>query len=246
MTHERRVFVEVNEHKPFSALSAEDCHHFKNVLRLKAGSTVIAVDKDSGAEFESEFNPETCSVKILRERPKRPQSALSVTLCFAACKGKTNDFIAEKATELGAANIIFWQAARSIVDISEKDEARKLSRWQSIAESAAKQSARIDLPLIKYLRGIDEVITAVSRSDSQKFFCSLANDSLPLSSFPRLGPEIAIVIGPEGDFTAPEEETLVSHTFKRVTLGYNRLRSETAAIAALAAINTVYTAKQNV
>ena len=221
MTHERRVFVDLSE---------PDLHHLKKVVRLKDGATVIAVDKSSKTEFEAAVCGD--KLEILRERPKKTPSGLEVTLCFALCKGKTNDIVCEKATELGVSRIIFWAAKRS--QFSELSDA-KTTRLKTIAENAAKQSARYDIPEIDFF----ESVNRLTDLKGTKICCSLGHDTKQLVEIAPFNQPVAIAIGPEGDFTEEEEAILVNSGFQRITLGYTRLKSETAALAALISVNAL-------
>jgi len=247
-----RVFLNLShsqiENKIEIYLSESDSHHASSVLRLSAGDTLTIVDKTTAREFKAAISPsvhqkgqplsviiteEIITEEIIKDRGSSRIGSIS----FALCKGKKNDIIVEKATELGAENIILWQSERSIVRLGAPSELEsKKRRWLTIAESAAKQCKRVTLPEILVTSGHTGVLKAIQsicKKDDLLLMFSLSKDPVHPSSILKPTGQSHLIIGPEGDLTPEEEAHFKSFGFMPVTLGPNILRSETAAIAAM-------------
>ena len=244
MPHERRVFEDLPD--PLSAkdlaeipLSPENTRHVCRVLRLEPGAQIVVVSKSTKREYDAILTETggTAVVKLTGVRSERQPASRVGTLAFALTKGANNDLVCEKACELGAQRIIFWQAQRSVVRLtSQNDIGKKLSRWQKIAESASKQSCKNYVPEIIFAANVDELVSAIgkiAKPEDALLCCSLSPEATDLRSMTPPLRQVHLVIGPEGDFTQNEEAALVEQGFKLASLGEFILRSETAAIAAV-------------
>lgn len=245
MSHERRVFVPLSSHNPGTEvhLAEEDAHHFRTVLRLQPGDPVTVVDRNSQVEFES-FVSSSGSPFVIKLGQSMSKSIPNHTvrgLLIALCKNRANDIIAEKATELGVEYILFWQADRSVVRYTvPEDREKRAERLQKIAEEASKQSARSSVPKVQVMENLAaalKVVKSYASSDERYFYGSLSSDAQPLPQLPPLLTRANVLIGPEGDITAAEELLIRTFGFEPFTLGSTRLRSETAACAAITAID---------
>ena len=250
MSHERRVFLELT---PESAKEGSEvslpqpiAHHLFSVLRLSPGNVVVVVDTKSGQSFEAVIAslPPTPSLKLVRVTTNTHETFGPVsTLIFALGKNPVNDLVCEKACELGVRTLIFWQAERSIISLDEADRAKKISRWRTISESAAKQSGKGALMEIALALSIKELLgslEALSTPTDRKICCSLSQEAIPLQDLPPLSTPCHVVVGPAGDLAPKEEDTLVQNGFERASLGSFLLRSETAAIAGVAMIHALW------
>jgi 16S rRNA (uracil1498-N3)-methyltransferase len=244
MQHERRVFTscagcECGSH---IELSREDTRHLCKVLRLGNGDEVIIIDRDTSVEFLGrivESSP-VATVELLSTRSSKSNQCPIELIAVALCKGNTNDSICERATEIGVKHIVFWNADRSIPKVST-DEARtkRLVRWQKIAESACKQSSRNDLPSLSYAQSLTEALTLSMQYSSQLFCCSLLPEAQPISKLNLSTQKAHLLIGPEGDFSQAEEETISKiNTVQLLSLGNFRLRVETATLLALGILSS--------
>jgi 16S rRNA (uracil1498-N3)-methyltransferase len=237
-----RFFAEVAPHKSIGAgavvtLSDNDAHHARDVLRLVPGAAVTVILRHSGASFDAVIEsvvPHLTTRLLTAQNTLTGSSRISRVL-FALCKGDRNDLVCEKATELGVGAVHFFQAERSIVKLdSAADCEKKRSRWIKIAEGAAKQCGRADVPEVAVSRSLKEALgAAVASAEERLLFCSLTTGSQELRAvLPPLA-RLQLCIGPEGDFTQQEESLLLSHHGEPISLGPTVLRSETAAIAAI-------------
>jgi 16S rRNA (uracil1498-N3)-methyltransferase len=166
-----------------------------------------------------------------------------LTLLCALCKGQKNDLICDWATELGCSEIVFWQATRSIVRVSDqKDCQHKETRLCKIALAAAQQSKQNKPPVIRVTRSLAEALQNVPVTQdvgALRIVCSISAGAKPLADVLTCAEPISsitLVIGPEGDLTPEEESLLISKKFELASLGPNVLRSELAAVSALARI----------
>lgn len=210
------------------------------------GSQITLVSRDTAKEFKAVVSSigELIGVTIVSELANGPPLLSIVkSLAVAVAKGNRNDFLCEKVCELGVHEVIFWQAARSVVRVrDERDKVARTERWRRIAESACKQSGGVCIPEIAYLNGVEDLIRRYA-GQAQKQHCAYCcTDSFahPLASLPKPESGINVVIGPEGDFTAEEESNLRQNEFIPVSLGPRVLRVDTAAIAVVSAANSLW------
>jgi 16S rRNA (uracil1498-N3)-methyltransferase len=151
------------------------------------------------------------------------------------------DLIIQKATELGVQAVVPVKASRSVLKL-EGGEGPRLERWRKIAREAAKQSRRTDIPLIHapcpfsvFLESRDEPKKLILCEDGGKFLRDILVDAPEDSASPER-PGVVLLVGPEGGWSKGEEQQAIEKGFEAVSLGTRILRAETAALAALAAI----------
>ena len=262
MSHERRIFIENLSTKiqtysqpPTYSLNSSDenFRYLSKVLRLKIKDEVTLVCKQSSNEYNSNiaeitkssiiFSINQNSFSKFSDNDNFSTSGTNTkasiipplkTLLFAICKGDTNDLVCEKATELGVNEIIFWKATRSVPVFDAKSKENKAKRWEKIAQSAASQSGRKTIPIVKITDSLQEALEHCKNDENSRFYCSLEPDSINIHNLKNEIKEAVVAIGPEGDFTQQEIELLKKSNYLPVSLGDNRLRSETAAIVAIA------------
>jgi 16S rRNA (uracil1498-N3)-methyltransferase len=207
-----------------------ELHHMRNVMRLGAGATVTLLD-ERGVEYEgriSRFEPGHAVIEVSgRFAPKSGRS--TIALASAIIKGPRMDFMVEKAAELGAIELWPLLCARGIVRIPGTE---RLARWRRLALAAAKQSLAPRPMQIKPPLTLGDLISALPK-DTLAVICTMGARpvwSLIRRSRPRA---VLMICGPEGDFDEAERAVAAKAGFILAGLGPNRLRSETAALAAL-------------
>lgn len=232
-----------NLNPPYALLEDEEHHHLSRVLRIEPGKEVWLVDKE-GSSYKAqveEVGRHQTRLRIIEK--KTPQTRrLRLSLAQALIKPKKMDLVIQKATELGASFIIPVEADRSVVKLGEK-KAGRLQRWHKIAEEAAKQSRRQDIPIILAPQPFASFLRA-RNEDRRLVLCEDGGVRLKdiLLSAPS-GAEAAEVlsvialVGPEGGWTQKEKGLALESGFEAVSLGSCVLRSETAALAVLAALS---------
>jgi 16S rRNA (uracil1498-N3)-methyltransferase len=228
-------------------LSADESHHARVTLRLRAGDAIrlfdgygqvgdgIIADDDGGAARRPRHTPVAVTVSNVATVPP-PTPPL--TLCVAGCKGPRLSWLVEKCTELGVARLCFTEFARSVVHVSA-GHADKLRR---IALEACKQCGRAWRPEITCGLRLTDVIAAPTSRLVVAHVDETRDPTAAYDSTPSLGRWLAqtppaataIVIGPEGGLTADEVSLLRNVGAALVSLGPHTLRVETAALAAAA------------
>jgi 16S rRNA (uracil1498-N3)-methyltransferase len=226
------------------ALDDEPHRYLSRVLRLQAGDAVTVFDGE-GHEIAAVIESSDARVTVLRLGERRDAARLGrpVILLQAIPKGERMDLLVQKTTELGVARICPVVSARTVVQaVRAKPGAaggsgdNRLRRWRLIAQEAARQCGRADLPIVDEPRSLDEAL-ALTPPDCVRFMAWEEDRAQPLRR--ALGgdePAVALLIGAEGGFTAAEAETAARAGFTAVGLGPRILRSETAAIVAVALV----------
>jgi 16S rRNA (uracil1498-N3)-methyltransferase len=227
-------------------LSPEESHHALRVLRLGVGDAVTLLDGAGGEARGSILAADKRAVRVgVRERIAHPPLPCAVTLFHALPKGRLMDTIVEKATELGAARIVPLLTEHTISRPDDHHAASKLDKWRTTALEAVKQCGNPWLP------GVEPPVTFGEQLRRNEHFdlalvASLHPGARPMRAVfeefhvreKRRPATLAVWVGPEGDFTAPEIGALVNSGVQPITLGRLVLRCDTAAVTALAlAIN---------
>ncbi|MEB3429919.1 RsmE family RNA methyltransferase [Citroniella saccharovorans] len=225
----RRYFLNFNDDDKDLFIGGSDFHHIKNVLRLNLGDKleVVSYDKLFTCQID-EFLEDKVKLTIL-EKKNLTNKKLKIRLFQALAKGEKLDFICQKATELGADEIIIFESSRTVVKLDKKRLEKKLERLNKITIEASKQCKRNKIPLVK--GGID-----IKEIEGENLFCFYENSKKSLKDFlyNKNFTEINIIIGPEGGFSEEEIEILRSKGAEILSLGPRILRTETAGLAAIA------------
>jgi len=226
--------------KSIVALDADTSKHMWQVLRMQADDSLLLTDGKGylaeGKIYTAERHK--CSVTI-EKVISSPRSSHILHLCVAFTKNNSrNEWLIEKATELGVASIVPVSTARS-----EKTHVRG-ERWHKIIQSAILQSQQQYLPHLADVTPLKTVLQQYQHV-SQKLVAHCMEDAgrRPLAEMLKPSADTVLLIGPEGDFTPDEVNLCREHGFLPVSLGKQRLRTETAAIAAAAYFNVVYDGK---
>jgi 16S rRNA (uracil1498-N3)-methyltransferase len=236
-----RLYVDA-ELSPQTRLVLPDdaAHHSARVLRLREGDSVLLFD-GRGGEYEARlFMPGRDQVVagIGARLDVNRESPLAVTLVQGVSSGEKMDFTIQKAIELGVAVIQPVLTAKSVVRLSAEREAKKLSHWKRVAISACEQCGRNRVPEV---RNAIALASYCSAPDSASLRLLLAPDGeAGLRELQhKIDRTVVIAAGPEAGFSDAEEQLLQRAGFVPVRLGKRILRTETAALAALAALNAL-------
>lgn len=228
------------------ALSPEESHHLVAVNRARAGDPVIAFD-GRGTEWTCELAGDRKNAAVLRVRSRRtaPPLPCAITLAAALPKGAAMDAIVRHATELGARRIAPLTATRTEVHLDDTRSDRKAAKWRTAAIEAAKQCGNPFVPDIAPVQALADFLRAEAPSAGLRLIASLAPGAQALKAALAAyrathgrAPLAAVwLIGPEGDFTPAELAAAQAAGFAPTTLGPLTLRCDTAAVAALSALN---------
>ncbi len=210
-------------------VSRAQAHHMRDVMRLDAGSSVTLID-DTGVEYAAtieSYDRAGATLRIISASQAR--KAAPLILAQAIIKGPRMDFIVEKAAEIGATELWPIISARALV---HTPGAERLARWNRLAIAAARQS--FAMPPMKVGAAMD--FTSMLKTAAKAglaVICTAGAEPLEQVIAQRAGRGILIACGPEGDFSGDEINAARACGFVPAGLGPNRLRSETAALAAL-------------
>jgi len=221
------------------ALAGTAAEHVRRVLRLEAGDAVTLFNGD-GSDYPSRitgFGRGTVEVEVERKVPARAESRLAITLVQGIARTERMDLVVQKATELGVAGIVPVATARSVVKLDRESRERKLAHWRGVAVSACEQCGRARIPAIAEPRTLAEFFAEPAPERARLLLAPDAQLSLGAAARGELA--IDILVGPEGGLTESEREGAIGAGFRACRLGPRVLRSETAAIAALAVIQAV-------
>lgn len=214
-----------------------DYNHIKNVLRMKEGETfLVSCEGKSDLCNLDGFVEGGLYAKIIEENYQSTELSNKFYLFQGLPKSDKMELIIQKAVELGVFEIVPFESARSIVKIEEKKKASKIARWQSISESAAKQSKRNVVPKINDILSFKNSICKAKELDTILIAYENAEGMVATKkvlSEIKSGESIGIFIGPEGGFEETEVAEIEKIGGKTISLGKRILRTETAAITAI-------------
>ena len=215
-------------------ITGSDVNHIKNVLRMKPGDEIAVSNGMDGKEYrcgieafaEDEI---VCGLRFVKEDGVELPS--KIYLFQGLPKADKMELIIQKAVELGAFEVIPVAAKRCVVRLDEKKAAGKISRWQGIAEAAAKQSKRAVIPKVHPVLSMKEAVAYAQNMDVKLIPYELAEGMQHTKQMiEAVKPEqsIAVFIGPEGGFEESEIQMAREAGIEPVTLGRRILRTETA------------------
>ncbi len=223
-------------------ISGEDVRHIGTVLRMKPGDELLLCN-GQGTDYavkittvgHSEIKTEIIGTS--QREIRRP----FVTLGQGLPKSDKMDWIVQKATELGVAEIAPLVTERTIVKV--KDEEQRVSRWRKICREAAMQSDRPDIPSVGHIVSFNDFLRTPNSELKTLKLLPWEEGTVPIKNALKQNPDmknIIVLIGPEGGFSKAEAAQARETGFHVVSLGPNILRTETAAVAALSMIGYEY------
>lgn len=217
-------------------LTGENAQHAK-VLRLKIGETVLICDGD-GHEAVCEViavDPTTLGIQEIRNSVTEAEVQVSIYMAFP--KGDKLEHVIQKATELGAYEIVAFPSARCVSKPDEKSLKKKLDRWQKIAASAAEQSGRGRIPQVVVLPSFTAALNRAAEADKALMFYENEHAvTLKMALESGAFQTVSLLTGPEGGLDEKEVEQARKAGLTVCTLGSRILRCETAPLCALSAV----------
>ena len=219
-------------------LTGENAAHAK-VLRLKAGEQVLVCDGE-GREClcaVEEAGQKVWTLSVMERRNSDTEPAVKVSIYLAFPKADKLEHVIQKATELGAYEIVAFPSARCVSRPDEKSLKKKLERWQKIAASAAEQSGRGRIPEVVVLGSFPEALNRGKQTDLPLLFYENERaTTLHMALSANEYSSAALLTGPEGGLEEKEVEKAMDAGWKVCTLGKRILRCETAPLCALSAV----------
>lgn len=211
-----------------------------NVLRVKNTEEIVLFNGNGKAypALPEVLEKRRASVRILREEATDNESPLNITLVQAVSAAERMDFTLQKSVELGVAEIRPVISERCVVRLSGERAEKRVARWQEIVVSACEQSGRNIVPKVLPLTTYAQVLQQLPQ-ETTKLLMSL-NRAQKLSDVQPQSGKVVFMVGPEGGWTEKEEQQAFDAGFQSVTLGKRVLRTETASLAAIAAMQTLW------
>jgi 16S rRNA (uracil1498-N3)-methyltransferase len=222
-------------------LPPEASHHLLHVLRLASGDVVVIFD-GNGHEYDATIHRVSksgISVKLGSARSIDRESPLQVTLAQGISSGDRMDYTIQKAVELGVYAIQPLTTERSVVRLDATRAVKRIAHWRSVAVAACEQCGRNRVPEIAPVSALAGWLGTLSPGPLRLTLSP--NASSKLATLDRNNSaRIILLVGPEGGLAPREEADALTAGFTAVRLGPRVLRTETAAVAALAALQTLW------
>lgn len=212
-----------------------------NVLRLREGQKIVLFNGNGKAYTAvlRKLSKKSAQAEVIEETAADDkESCLDITLVQAVSSGERMDFTLQKSVELGIKQIIPVVSTRSIVKLDGERAEKRVMRWQEIVVSACEQCGRNVVPRVMPIMGFRQMLESLPEGGMRLL--------LGLNGARKLGNQIdkpkriVFMVGPEGGWTPDEEQQALSAGFEAILLGPRILRTETAALAALAAMQTLW------
>ena len=218
------------------ALIGENAQHAK-VLRLKPGEELLLCDGEGHEAVCEVVSSDGWILRSMEHRDSQSEAAVKVSIYMALPKADTLEHVIQKATELGAYEIVTFPSARCVSRPDEKSLKKKLERWQKIAASAAEQSGRGRIPKVLVLGSFAEALARAAQADKALMFYE-HEEALTLKMALSSGSynTVSLMTGPEGGLEESEVAQAREAGLLVCTLGKRILRCETAPLCALSAV----------
>lgn len=231
-----RFFVSPGElDRSILALSGENAAHAK-VLRMKVGEELLLCD-GQGREALCRISTADYCLEVLELRESCSEAGVAVSVYMALPKSDKLEHVIQKATELGAYEIVTFPTSRCVSRPDEKSLKKKLERWQKIAASAAEQSGRGRIPQVVVLDSYQKALERAAKADLPLVFYENEHaTTLRQALSSKDYSSVSILSGPEGGFEESEIQKAREVGFRICTLGKRILRCETAPLCGLSAI----------
>ena len=234
-----RFFVQPEELcTDYLTLTGENAAHAK-VLRLKTGEEVLVCD-GQGTEClckVSAICADSLALEVISRNASKSEAKIRVSIYMALPKADKLEHVIQKATELGAYEIVTFPTARCVSRPDEKSLKKKLERWQKIAASAAEQSGRGMIPEVVLLNSYAQALSRAAEADCAIVFyenehATTLHHALERNDYHK----VSLLSGPEGGFEESEIEQARCAGLQICTRGRRILRCETAPLCALSAV----------
>jgi 16S rRNA (uracil1498-N3)-methyltransferase len=222
-------------------LSTNAAAHATRVMRLNVGDTLVLFNGD-----RFDYTCELISIKknevlasVQSSQKITVESPLSITLLQGISSGDRMDFTIQKAVELGVTDIQPINTERSVVKLSAERAEKRVEHWQGVVHAACEQSGRALVPKV----GAPMPLSAWLAKHPQNNACRILLNPIGakrIAELPKPAGEIQLLIGAEGGLSPQEIDTAIAHGFQSIVLGPRILRTETAALTAIASMQTLW------
>ena len=232
-----RFFVEaLPEQSDEMILTGENARHAK-VLRLKCDEEVLICDgQGNECLCKVSWVRDEIGLEVIQRRDSDSEAAARVSVYMAFPKADKLEHVIQKATELGAYEIVAFPSARCISKPDEKSLAKKVERWQKIAASAAEQSGRGRIPQVLTLPSYKAALERAAQADKALLFYENERATTLRMALEGEYQTVSLLTGPEGGLEEAEVKQAIDAGLSVCTLGRRILRCETAPLCALSAV----------
>jgi 16S rRNA (uracil1498-N3)-methyltransferase len=217
--------------------------HAGKVLRLRVGDALVLFDGNGGeyAARIASVERQRVSVDVLEWRALECEAPLQITLVQALQAGEKMDLTVQKAVELGVSRIVPVIAQRGVVRLEGERAARRVEHWRGVVVAACEQCGRNRLPEVTPLLGLPRWLAQSEAADGLRLILVPgAAQTLADLPVPAAGSPVELLIGAEGGLTEAEIQAAVEAGYRPIRLGPRVLRTETAGLAAIAAIQCLW------
>ncbi|MEO6117579.1 MAG: 16S rRNA (uracil(1498)-N(3))-methyltransferase [Methylotenera sp.] len=222
-------------------LSESAAAHATRALRLNVGDSAILFNGD-GFDYDCELTSikkSTVIAKITAAKKITNESPLRITLLQAISSGDRMDYTIQKAVELGVTSIQPITSLRSVVKLTVERAEKRIEHWQNVATSACEQSGRAVVPQLATPLGLQQWLANNVNNNGMRILLNPIG-ALRLAEMTAPKNEIQLLIGAEGGLAQTEIDLALQHGFQSVVLGARILRTETAALATISALQTLW------
>lgn len=236
MSQVRRFFALPEERNGDTITVESQYHHMARVLRMRVGDEAIICFNDGMEHLSRVDSIDSKCVKltILSSKQSDSENSYDTTLYFGVCKGDKNDFVVQKAVELGVNRVVLFDSKYTVGGCDEK----KLERLNRIALEASKQCGRAVLVEVYHMT-FNEVCRQLSAYDISLMCYEKQQHTTLFDVLPECPQKIAVVIGSEGGFAPEEVELAINSGAVGITLGKRILRAETAPLYVLSLLDGI-------
>jgi len=236
-----RIYIDESLRSGIEVLLPEQAgEHVARVLRLERGHPLILFSGD-GREYDATLATlakRAVTAEVLGAREVDRESPLKLTLAQGIARGEKMDWILQKATELGVGHIVPIITERTEVKLDEERAERRVLHWRSVIAGACEQCGRTRLPEVDPPQRLDRWLGSLD-DDGAARLALLPEGDMHLRDLPRELAAATLCVGPEGGFSDNDVALLKHAGFQGLRLGPRILRTETAGIAAIAALQAL-------
>jgi 16S rRNA (uracil1498-N3)-methyltransferase len=225
------------------SLEAQAATHVAKVLRLKPSDQII-VFNGQGGEYTGvieALDKRAVTVKLLSHQERGTESPLQITLVQGVSRGERMDYTLQKAAELGVSAIYPVTTQHMSVHLDEARARKKQVHWQGVVNSACEQSGRVAVPAVHAVQTLQHCIAEISAGGDQSMMLLDHRSTVTLAKLEmKHKSRAALIAGSEGGWSAEERNWLIESGAAAVAMGPRVLRTETAALAAIAILQTLW------
>lgn len=222
-------------------LDSEASHYLGRVLRMKSGDSLVIFNGEGGehAAIVAEIDKKRVLIEVGEFNSRNTESPLTLCLAQGISRGEKMDYTIQKAVELGVSQVVPLLTERCTVKLDAEKRLKRLQHWQAIAVSACEQSGRNKIPEILTPQTLQQWLPT-SKADLSLVLTPTAPQKLHEITTGSAINRVILLIGPEGGLTELEIDQAIKQGFLPLNLGPRILRTETAAVAALSVLQTIF------